>query len=751
MADSLANSCGWLGLAIFLLTHWLSAAEHATGSSLLYWGCALGVVILPLSHSRITRFLRERLDFLAKPDLWAFTLQLIPLVLWPIVSPAHWLILVMTLFLGNLVGRPRSLVVTAWIVCLPPLQALAAMAAVPHSIWLVVLPLVAINSAAALIFLSLRYHFERLEERASRPYVRAWLSNSTRKSQNDEEIDLELRGRLRSALALGSVVLALLAIAYPLLVALPRPSFNPRRAAFGASDGTLANAARENRDSTNDNSGSNEYFPGDIHPGGALGELSYETVITFTASDDSRESSPPLNLGAIYLRAIYLDTFTETGLRASAVDRSRALRDEDDGALDGWTQLPLAGRETRFYLDVRQNALRLRNSEEVLVFAAQPALAISLPAVRDDPDRFLSLPRGSEVGEFSYRLRVGHDQLPAEQLEGLAARYPEARYLQLPEDSPELTWLKERARQLTSGSERDFDKLNAVLAHFQRNFEYSTQTSDVPGARGIANFMRRERGHCTSFAAAATLLLRASGISARVATGFLASDVDEETHIYTVTRRNGHAWIEVYFEGVGWQRFEPTPTQRRQEALAAEAAGEEEDLIAWAKLVLSDLAAWAKSGADEAYLDQLLETLSRGPAAAKVSAKRHPFLFSFPFALVLFYGIGRRVRKRVLSRVGDDARSVANGLLDSLLAALAEQGFHKRGSSTLREFAHGIVLDPESKSPTRGDLELRELVQILYRARFGARALDAREVERVRLWIASLRAGEFRAEDGLPT
>jgi hypothetical protein len=57
------------------------------------------------------------------------------------------------------------------------------------------------------------------------------------------------------------------------------------------------------------------------------------------------------------------------------------------------------------------------------------------------------------------------------------------------------------------------------------------------------------------------VMARALGIPARVAVGFLPGTPNEDG-TRTVTLRDAHAWPELYFDGVGWVRFEPTPATR---------------------------------------------------------------------------------------------------------------------------------------------------------------------------------------------
>jgi hypothetical protein len=61
-----------------------------------------------------------------------------------------------------------------------------------------------------------------------------------------------------------------------------------------------------------------------------------------------------------------------------------------------------------------------------------------------------------------------------------------------------------------------------------------------------------------SFAMAA--MARSLGIPARVAVGFAPGSPQADGSV-SVGLRDAHAWPELYFEGVGWTRFEPTPNR----------------------------------------------------------------------------------------------------------------------------------------------------------------------------------------------
>ncbi|HEY2310128.1 MAG TPA: transglutaminase-like domain-containing protein, partial [Gaiellaceae bacterium] len=66
-------------------------------------------------------------------------------------------------------------------------------------------------------------------------------------------------------------------------------------------------------------------------------------------------------------------------------------------------------------------------------------------------------------------------------------------------------------------------------------------------------------GYCQYFAGAMALMLRYLGIPARVAVGFAGGTYDSRQHVWNVTDREAHAWVEVWFKGYGWVPFDPTP------------------------------------------------------------------------------------------------------------------------------------------------------------------------------------------------
>jgi protein-glutamine gamma-glutamyltransferase len=62
------------------------------------------------------------------------------------------------------------------------------------------------------------------------------------------------------------------------------------------------------------------------------------------------------------------------------------------------------------------------------------------------------------------------------------------------------------------------------------------------------------------------LLLRMSGIPARVVAGFSPGSFNRDSGEYRVRDLDAHSWVEVFFNGIGWVPFDPTPTQAPAES-----------------------------------------------------------------------------------------------------------------------------------------------------------------------------------------
>lgn len=127
------------------------------------------------------------------------------------------------------------------------------------------------------------------------------------------------------------------------------------------------------------------------------------------------------------------------------------------------------------------------------------------------------------------------------------------------------------ARKVVGNAKTDFDKAVALQSWFRDGtFTYSTKAPAAAGYDGsglnvIVPFLKAKSGYCVHFATTMAVMARTLGIPSRIAVGFLPGTATHagtsKTTVYKVTSSNLHAWPELYFKGVGWVRFEPTPSK----------------------------------------------------------------------------------------------------------------------------------------------------------------------------------------------
>lgn len=119
---------------------------------------------------------------------------------------------------------------------------------------------------------------------------------------------------------------------------------------------------------------------------------------------------------------------------------------------------------------------------------------------------------------------------------------------------------RELARRLYASSASDAAFVDAVLAHFnQESFVYTLQPPLLTGPQPMDQFLfETRRGFCEHYAYAFTVMMRAAGVPARVVAGYQGGEINPVNGTVIVHQFDAHAWSEVWLEGQGWVRVDPT-------------------------------------------------------------------------------------------------------------------------------------------------------------------------------------------------
>ncbi|MGI8846070.1 MAG: transglutaminaseTgpA domain-containing protein [Thermoleophilaceae bacterium] len=228
------------------------------------------------------------------------------------------------------------------------------------------------------------------------------------------------------------------------------------------------------------------------------------------------------------------------------------------------------------------------------------------------------------------------------------------------------------SRRLAGDAPSTYAAVTAVRDYLQSGFTYSERP---PSRRyPLESFLFQDKiGYCQQFSGAMALLLRMQGIPTRVATGFSPGSYNKDTGEYRVRDLDAHSWVEVYFSGIGWVTFDPTPA-----AAPADRAGQEPDVV---RAGGSDSGPALSSSAKAPSPERVADTPSgKGTAGGASGGGGPPAVVLVGAAIVAALGgagvwVARRRRRPVSSEDG----------IRELERALRRLGWRMPGGTTLLE------------------------------------------------------------------
>ncbi|WP_069811807.1 transglutaminase TgpA family protein [Streptomyces sp. TP-A0874] len=201
----------------------------------------------------------------------------------------------------------------------------------------------------------------------------------------------------------------------------------------------------------------------------------------------------------------------------------------------------------------------------------QDWLPLPYPATKVEVDgRWRFEPEGRTlVGDRGQTTRGARYRVSSLLLEPTAEQLREARpapkrlqreYTSVPDSLPKV--VARTARRVTSGASGPYEQAVRLQDWFASDggFSYDTEVASGTGPAAIARFLKEKEGFCVHFAFSMAAMARTLDIPARVAVGFTPGSAEYDGSV-SVGLRDAHAWPELYFEGIGWLRFEPTPSR----------------------------------------------------------------------------------------------------------------------------------------------------------------------------------------------
>ena len=166
---------------------------------------------------------------------------------------------------------------------------------------------------------------------------------------------------------------------------------------------------------------------------------------------------------------------------------------------------------------------------------------------------------------------------------------------------PQTQGLAQRLLQENGGTARGFAEGFLKRLHEE---EYYYSLEPPPGAGNPEVFLFRDRiGFCEHYASAMVLAARSVGIPARVVIGYQGGELNPLTGDWVVREESAHAWTELWLDGEGWVRFDPTAAVAPDRILQGRLSGNSlsgEDSRAFGTRIAENLGAvaWLRNAID---------------------------------------------------------------------------------------------------------------------------------------------------------
>lgn len=258
-------------------------------------------------------------------------------------------------------------------------------------------------------------------------------------------------------------------------------------------------------------------------------------------------------------------------------------------------------------------------------------------------------------------------------------------------------------------------KLIILRRFFYNHFKYTLRLKKAPdNSSPLANFLLRTRaGHCEYFATSTVLLLRAAGIPARYATGYLVDEYSRLEKCFVVRTRHAHAWALAYING-RWQNFDTTPPLWPGiEADNAPHWQPVSDVLAWAWFKFSQ---WRAREGGRGIRNVWLWLLA-------------PLILYLSRRLIFKQRVKRQRAGKTL-KIKQERQPGADSSFYHISEYLHLRGFTRRTGETLTEWLKRLdTLDLEAKPDIHA---LHPIIKLHYRLRFDPKGISPADQVRLK-------------------
>jgi transglutaminase-like putative cysteine protease len=288
---------------------------------------------------------------------------------------------------------------------------------------------------------------------------------------------------------------------------------------------------------------------------GGVGALQSDPAIAMRVTYPQLPEEPPRRI-AVYLRGTALDRYEGTSW-----SRTRTIRRNLDNI---GTQYAIA----RFPDPVRDSSLTidLEPIDPPVLFVPEETVAVELlphanqmlvapPIIFQGEESELRYSRLDDRRGPKYRVYL---QANSHSVVRTLTDEDRHRYLQLPTTFGDN--LRNLSKSWAAGETEPSTVAERILARLRNDYRYDLNSPSGKAQNPLEHFLLvSKRGHCEFYSTAMALILRSLNVPTRNVTGFAGATYNKYGKFYVVRQGDAHSWVEVWLEGSGWKRFDPTP------------------------------------------------------------------------------------------------------------------------------------------------------------------------------------------------
>ena len=264
---------------------------------------------------------------------------------------------------------------------------------------------------------------------------------------------------------------------------------------------------------------------------GDISSLSLSNAVAFRVKFDGAVPAPQYR----YWRGLVLHRFNGRTWSGNEPRIGRRARE----------QVSISGEPTRY-------AVTLEPTHQQWVFALDMPYSWTLSNVFMAPQQQLA-----RMHPIDQRVAYEVVSYPEYSTGAKMNDFTRSRYMSVPEGSNPRTL--EFARAMRESADSDTEFILSVLERFTNEEYYYTLEPPPLGTNPVDRFLfDTQRGFCEHYASAFAVMMRAVGIPSRIVLGYQGGELNPMGDYMIVRQSDAHAWTEVWLEGIGWRRVDPT-------------------------------------------------------------------------------------------------------------------------------------------------------------------------------------------------